>query len=64
MAVYFACLQPGDLIMGMSLAEGGHLTHGHAVNFSGSLYRSVQYTVDKESEQLDYDAIEKFGPRT
>ncbi len=61
MAVYFACLQPGDLIMGMSLAEGGHLTHGHAVNFSGSLYRSVQYTVDKESEQLDYDAIEKIA---
>ena len=61
MAVYFACLQPGDLIMGMSLAEGGHLTHGHAVNFSGSLYRSVQYTVDRDSEHLDYDAIEKIA---
>ena len=61
MAVYFACLKPGDLIMGMSLAEGGHLTHGHSVNFSGSLYRSVQYTVDKETEQLDYNAIEKLA---
>ena len=61
MAVYFACLKPGDLIMGMSLAEGGHLTHGHAVNFSGSLYKSVQYTVNRDTEQLDYDAIEQLA---
>lgn len=61
MAVYFSCLKPGDLIMGMSLAEGGHLTHGHSVNFSGSLYRSIQYTVDRETEQLDYDMIEQLA---
>ncbi len=61
MAVYFACLKPGDLIMGMSLAEGGHLTHGHPVNFSGSIYKSVQYTVNRETEQLDYDAIEQLA---
>lgn len=61
MAVYFACLKPGDLIMGMSLAEGGHLTHGHSVNFSGSLYRSVQYTVNRDTEQLDYAAIEQLA---
>ncbi len=57
MAAYFAVLNPGDTIMGMSLAEGGHLTHGHKVNFSGKLFNSVQYAVDKETEQLDYDAI-------
>lgn len=57
LAVYFAMLQPGDTIMGMSLAEGGHLTHGHAVNFSGSIYNSVSYTVNPETEELDYEAI-------
>lgn len=58
MAVYMAALNPGDLIMGMSLNEGGHLTHGHAVNFSGKIYRSVQYTVNRDTEMLDYEAIE------
>ncbi len=58
MAVYFSLLQPGDTILGMSLSSGGHLTHGHGVNFSGMLFNSVQYTVDKETECLDYDAIE------
>lgn len=57
MAVYTALLKPGDTILGMSLAEGGHLTHGHTVNFSGGFYRSVQYGVDKKTEQLDYDEI-------
>lgn len=61
MAVYFAALKPGDTIMGMSLAEGGHLTHGHAVNFSGNLYKSVAYGVDKDTHLLDYDAIEKLA---
>ncbi len=61
MAVYFSLLQPGDTILGMSLASGGHLTHGHGVNFSGTLFKSVQYTVDKETELLDYDAIEKMA---
>ena len=60
-AVYVACLNHGDLIMGMSLAEGGHLTHGHPVNFSGSLYKSVQYTVNRETELLDYDIIEELA---
>jgi len=58
MAVYYAALQPGDTILGMSLAEGGHLTHGHKVNFSGTYYHSVQYTVHKDTERLDYDQIE------
>jgi len=57
MAVYTAALKPGDTIMGMSLSAGGHLTHGHAVNFSGTYYKSVQYGVNPETEQLDYDAI-------
>lgn len=61
MAVYFAALKPGDTIMGMSLSEGGHLTHGHSVNFSGIFYKSVSYTVDRETEQLDYDQIEKLA---
>lgn len=61
MAVYFSILQPGDTILGMSLASGGHLTHGHGVNFSGMLFKSVQYTVNQETELLDYDAIEKLA---
>lgn len=61
MAVYFSVLKPGDTIMGMSLAQGGHLTHGHSVNFSGTLYKSVSYGVNEETEQLDYDQIEKLA---
>jgi len=61
MAVYFAALQPGDTILGMSLAEGGHLTHGHKVNFSGIFYNSVQYTVHKDTERLDYEQIEQMA---
>lgn len=61
MAVYFSLLQPGDTILGMSLSSGGHLTHGHGVNFSGTLFKSVQYTVDQESELLDYSAIEEMA---
>jgi glycine hydroxymethyltransferase len=57
MAAYYALLQPGDVIMGMSLSGGGHLTHGHGVNFSGTVYRSIQYGVNKETELLDYDEI-------
>lgn len=67
MAVYAAILKPGDTIMGMSLAAGGHLTHGHAVNFSGTYFKSIQYGVDPKTEQLDYDAIaiqvEKHKPK-
>lgn len=60
-AVYSACLKPGDTILGMSLSEGGHLTHGHPVNMSGILYKAVQYSVDPETHLLDYDAIEKLA---
>ena len=61
MAVYFATINPGDTILSMSLDQGGHLSHGSPVNFSGKLYNIVPYTVDKETEMLDYDAIEKLA---
>ncbi len=57
MAAYLALLDPGDVVMGMRLDQGGHLTHGSPVNFSGRLYRFVAYGVDDETETLDYDAI-------
>jgi glycine hydroxymethyltransferase len=57
MAVYLALLEPGDTVMGMRLDQGGHLTHGSPVNFSGRLYRFVSYGVDDTSERLDHDAI-------
>jgi len=57
MAVYFAVMEIGDTAMGMKLTEGGHLTHGHKVNFSGKLYNFEQYGVDKETEMIDYDAV-------
>jgi glycine hydroxymethyltransferase len=57
-AVYFAMLQPGDLILTMDLSHGGHLTHGHKMNFSGRFYRVVHYGVSKETETIDYDALE------
>ncbi|MCX5922351.1 MAG: serine hydroxymethyltransferase [Candidatus Dependentiae bacterium] len=57
MAAYFAVLKPGDTILGMSLAEGGHLTHGHGVNFSGKFYNSIQYKVNRDTEMLDYEEI-------
>ena len=59
MAVYFATIKPGDTIMSMSLDQGGHLSHGSPVNFSGKIYNIVPYTVNKETEMLDYDAMEK-----
>ena len=61
MAAYFATLQPGDTILGMSLAEGGHLTHGHGINFSGTFYNSIQYKVDPKTETIDYDEIKKLA---
>ncbi|MFC2948915.1 serine hydroxymethyltransferase [Virgibacillus sediminis] len=57
MAVYFSILEPGDTVLGMNLNHGGHLTHGSPVNSSGKLYNFVDYGVDKETEQLDYDAV-------
>ncbi|MHB1134952.1 MAG: serine hydroxymethyltransferase [Chloroflexota bacterium] len=56
-AVYFAALKPGDTVLAMNLAEGGHLTHGSAVNFSGQYYHFVHYGVDHATGRLDYDAI-------
>jgi RpiB/LacA/LacB family sugar-phosphate isomerase len=57
-AVYFAMLQPGDLILTMDLSHGGHLTHGHKMNFSGRFYRVIHYGVSRETETIDYDALE------
>lgn len=59
MAVYFATIKPGDTIMSLSLDQGGHLSHGSPVNFSGKIYNIVPYTVDPKTEMLDYDAMEK-----
>jgi glycine hydroxymethyltransferase len=61
MAVYFALLEPGDTVMGMQLDQGGHLTHGASVNFSGNLYKFVPYGVVKETETIDYDQVEKLA---
>ena len=59
MAVYFAAIKPGDKILTMNLAHGGHLTHGHPANFSGKFYQVTQYGVDEKTEQIDYDALQK-----
>jgi glycine hydroxymethyltransferase len=61
MGVYFAVLNPGDTILAMSLAEGGHLTHGHPMNFSGRFFNIVPYGVDHETEQIDYDNLQKLA---
>ncbi len=61
MAVYFSVLQPGDTILGMGLPHGGHLTHGASVSFSGQLYKSFSYGVDKKTELLDYDEVERLA---
>ena len=59
MAVYFSMLKPGDKILAMNLAHGGHLTHGHPANFSGKFYAVSQYGVSEKTEQIDYDALQK-----
>ena len=61
MAAYFAALEPGDRVMGMSLDHGGHLTHGSPVNFSGRIYDFVHYGLDEESEMIDYDVVERIA---
>ena len=61
MAIYFALLNFGDKVIGMSLSEGGHLTHGHEVNFSGKAYNFVKYGVDKETERIDMDVVRKIA---
>ena len=63
MAAYSAVLQPGDTILGLNLAHGGHLTHGHHLNFSGKTYRIVPYGVTKETETIDYDDLEKLAEK-
>jgi glycine hydroxymethyltransferase len=60
MAIYFALLEPGDTVLGMSLAHGGHLTHGSPVNFSGRLFRFVSYGVDRNSETIDYEEVARL----
>ena len=62
-AAYMALLQPGDTILGLDLAHGGHLTHGHKLNFSGKLYRIVGYQVRKDTETVDYDELEDLATR-
>ncbi len=61
LAVYFALTKPGDTVMGMSLGHGGHLTHGHPVNFSGVFYKSVQYGVNLATGLIDYDQVEQMA---
>jgi glycine hydroxymethyltransferase len=61
MEAYAAILQPGDTILGLNLAHGGHLTHGHHLNFSGKTYKIVPYGVTKETETIDYDSLEKLA---
>ncbi|MDD3522874.1 MAG: serine hydroxymethyltransferase, partial [Bacteroidales bacterium] len=61
MAVFLACLQPGDTSMGLDLAHGGHLTHGSPVNFSGILYRPVAYTLNRQTGVIDYDQMEQLA---
>jgi glycine hydroxymethyltransferase len=61
MAVYFSLLQPGDTVLGMNLAHGGHLTHGHPLNFSGKLYKIVPYGVRQDDERIDYEELEKLA---
>ncbi len=60
-AVYMAALQPGDTVLGMNLAHGGHLTHGHPLNFSGKMYKFVAYGVRKDTETIDYDELERLA---
>ncbi len=64
MAVYFAAIKPGDKILTMNLAHGGHLTHGHPANFSGKFYQVTHYGVDEKTETLDYDALQKQAEET
>lgn len=61
LSAFFSVLKPGDTILGMGLAAGGHLTHGHHVNFSGTIFKSVQYNVNRDTELLDYDEIERLA---
>jgi glycine hydroxymethyltransferase len=61
MAVYFTVMKPGDTVLGMNLAHGGHLTHGHPLNFSGLLYQVVPYGVKRDDERIDYDELDRLA---
>src|SRR5512143_3548027 len=61
MEAYSAILQPGDTVLGLNLAHGGHLTHGHPLNFSGKTYKIIPYGVTRDTETLDYDEIERLA---
>src|SRR3970040_437632 len=63
MAVFMTLLKPGDKFLGLSLAHGGHLTHGSPVNFSGQLYQAIGYTLNKETKTLDYNVIEYLAKK-
>ncbi|MBC96923.1 MAG: serine hydroxymethyltransferase [Halobacteriovoraceae bacterium] len=63
MAVYFSVLEPGDTVMGMDLSQGGHLTHGSPVNFSGKLFNIVSYGLDPETEEIDYDQLSELAKK-
>lgn len=63
MGVYIAVLEPGDKVLGMDLSSGGHLTHGHPLNFSGTLYHFVSYGVNRETEMIDYDEVMEIAMR-
>jgi glycine hydroxymethyltransferase len=63
MAAYMSVLQPGDAILGLNLAHGGHLTHGHPLNFSGKMYKIIPYGVRKDTETIDYDDLEQIAER-
>ena len=60
-SVYMAALQPGDTVLGMNLAHGGHLTHGHPLNFSGKMYKFIPYGVTKETETIDYEELARLA---
>lgn len=60
-AVYMTALQPGDTVLGMALAHGGHLTHGHPLNFSGKMYKFIEYGVTRETETIDYDQLDQLA---
>jgi glycine hydroxymethyltransferase len=61
LAVYLAFLKPGDKVLGLSLDQGGHLTHGHPLNFSGLLYEIIPYTLDPETSLIDMDEVDRLA---
>ena len=61
MAAYYTLVNPGDTVLSMDLAHGGHLTHGHPLNFSGMFYKIIPYGVSKETETIDYDKVEALA---